>query len=100
MVDLAAVTSAPAYAVVRLHGDDHVTVLTGRPETHEAIADVPLDEGHPEQRVIDRLVVMPFHQVRERGFAAHRDDARLVSIEVDEHQRIPVAELLADLPDE
>ena len=94
------VTAAPAYALLRLHGDDHVTLLRGRPEVHESLADVPLDEGRPDGRTVDRLVCMPFAQIRERGFAAHGDDARLVSIEVDDQQRVSVDELLAQLPDE
>jgi phenazine biosynthesis protein phzE len=93
------VTAARAYALVRLHGDDHVTLLRGRPEVHERLADVPLDGGRPEGRTVDRLVCMPFAQIRERGFAAHGDDARLVSIEVDEQHRVSVDELLAQLPD-
>src|SRR6478735_3717669 len=97
---LAAVTAAPAYALVRLHGDDHVTVLTGRPELHERLGEIPLDEGRPDERTIDRLVCVPFAQIRERGFAAHEDDARLVSIEVEQHRRVPTGDLLAELPDE
>ncbi len=97
---LEAVTSAPAYALIRLPGDDHVTILTGRPETHELIADIPLDEGPTAAPVLDRLVCMPFAQIRERGFAAHEDDARLVSIEIEEHRRIATSDLLTELPDE
>jgi phenazine biosynthesis protein phzE len=97
---LAEVTAAPAYALVRLHGDDHVTLLRGRPEVHASLAEVPVDEGRPDGRTVDRLVCMPFAQIRERGFAAHVDDAQLVSIEVEEEHRVRVDDLLAELPDE
>ena len=97
---LTSVTSRPAYALVRLHGDDHVTLLSGRREVHELLADVPLDEGVPDGKRFDRLVCLPFSQIRERGFRVHRDDAELVSIEIESQHRVPIAELVAVLPDE
>ncbi len=95
------VATSPAYALIRLPGDDHVTVLTGRREVHAALGDIPLDEGRPATGGgLDRLVCLPFAQIRERGFRAHSDDAQLVSIEIESAARIPVAELPALLPDE
>jgi 2-amino-4-deoxychorismate synthase len=100
---LTSVTSAPAYALIRLQGDDHVTVLTGRREEHATLADVPIDEGRPDPGRVDafdRLVCLPFSQIRERGFRAHLDDAALVSIEIEAQQRLPLDELVDALPDE
>ncbi|MFY9916132.1 MAG: anthranilate synthase family protein [Nocardioidaceae bacterium] len=95
------VSTAAAYALIRLPGDDHVTVLRGRPEVHVALADIPVDGERPTAGAsLDRLVCLPFAQIRERGFHAHTDDARLVSIEIDTAARIPIAELLHQLPQE
>ncbi|HEY7045157.1 MAG TPA: anthranilate synthase family protein [Nocardioidaceae bacterium] len=94
------VVSAPAYALVRLHGDDHVTLLTGRPEIHAELAEVPLDDGRPEAPRLDRLVCLPFSQIRERGFRARMDDAQLVSIEIEHQSRTPIEALVGQLPDE
>jgi len=94
------VTTSAAYALIRLPGDDHVTVLQGRPVVHTALADIPLDPERPaDGATLDRLVCLPFAQIRERGFRAHADDAQLVSIEIDAAARVAVADLLDQLPD-
>ncbi len=94
------VTTSAAYALIRLPGDDHVTVLNGRPVVHTALADIPLDPERPaDGATLDRLVCLPFAQIRERGFRAHADDAQLVSIEIDAAARVAVADLLDQLPD-
>ena len=95
------VTAAPAYALIRFGDEDAVTVLTGTRTDLDRLADVPLEHGPPQSgRRFDRLLLMPFAQVRERGFAAHQDGTPLSSIGVDTQLDVPVERLLAELPDE
>ncbi|MEP6665681.1 MAG: anthranilate synthase family protein [Nocardioidaceae bacterium] len=94
------VTSAPSYALIRLQGSDAVTLLAGHPEQHEQLSDVPLEEGRPGGRRFDRLLLVPFSQIRERGFAAHTDDATLTSMVIEVEHEVSTAELLDELPDE
>jgi 2-amino-4-deoxychorismate synthase len=91
----------PAYALIRFQGSDRVTLLGGRRDDHEWLADIPIDTGAPPAgRRFDRLVCVPYAQVRERGFEAHDDDTPLSSIEIESETSLPLGELLALLPDE
>ena len=42
---------------------------------------------------------MPFRQVRERGFEAHDDGTPLVVVDLDVEVEVPLADLVAALPD-
>ena len=50
-------------------------------------------------RRFDRLLAVPFRQVAERGFEAHDDGAPLTVVDVDLEVEVPLADLLAALPD-
>jgi phenazine biosynthesis protein phzE len=95
------VSGYPAWAVIRLRDADCLTVLAGTRTDVERIADIPLETDPPHGgRRIDRLALLPFAQVRERGFEAH-DDGTPLSVLTVEHQRdVPLSEALGDLPTE
>ncbi len=94
------VTSAPAYALIRLPGPDTVTLLAGRAEQHDNLSDVPLEEGRPGGRRFDRLLCVPFSQIRERGFEAHADGATLTSLVIEAEHEVATTTLLDQLPHE
>src|SRR3954452_13325114 len=95
------VCSYPAYALIRFQGSDQVTLLGGSRVDHEWLADIALDDGPPPPgRRFDRLVCVPYAQVRERGFEANDDGAPLTSIEVEHEARVGVDDLLGLLPDD
>ncbi len=102
---LAELQGHEAWALVRLArkdpGDpDVVTFVGGARHEVESLLDVPLAEGVPEPgRRFDRLLAVPFRQVRERGFEAHDDGAPLVVVDVETERRHPVADVLAAIPD-
>ncbi|MGI8701779.1 MAG: chorismate-binding protein [Nocardioidaceae bacterium] len=86
----------PAWALVRVHGSDEVLLLGGVRSDHATLRDVPLEETVPDGGpCVDRLVCVPFAQIRERGFEAHDDSTPLCSIDIDVEARIP-ARLLLD----
>src|SRR5919112_4338552 len=90
-----------AWAVVRTKDAATVTLVGGRRSEVGSLLDVPLEEGPPPPgRRYDRLLAIPFRQVRERGFQAHDDAAPLTVVEVDTELEVPVADLVAALPDE
>jgi phenazine biosynthesis protein phzE len=90
-----------AWAVIRLRDSATVTLVGGSRSEVERLADVPLAEGPPEEgRRFDRLLAIPFRQVAERGFAAHDDGTPLTVVEIDTETEVPLAELVAALPDE
>ncbi len=92
---LAAVMSRPAWALVRLHGANEVILLGGVRQDHALLSDVPLETGVPaEGRSFDRLLCVPYAQIRERGFHAHDDGTALSSIDIDIQTSLPTRELL------
>ncbi len=90
-----------AWAIIRLRESPTVTLVGGTVQQLEKLRDIPLAEGAPAQgRRFDRLVAVPFRQVTERGFVAHDDGAPLAVVEIATETEIPLADLLAVLPDE
>ncbi|MET8232214.1 anthranilate synthase family protein [Micromonospora sp. NPDC005298] len=97
---LAAVTRGAdpgPFALLRRDGADELELFTGPVDTVDRLADIPLPQGTPGART---LAVVPFRQIAERGFACVDDGAPLECLQVREHHRIPLADVLADLPDE
>src|SRR5215831_746431 len=85
---IAALQGHEAWAIIRRStraGDrETVGLVGGRRHVVESILDVPLETGAPEAgHVADRLVAIPFRQVRERGFEAHDDGTPLVVVDVE-----------------
>jgi len=90
-----------AWAAIRLRDAATVTLVGGTRSEVSSLMDVPLDDGLPaDGRRFDRLVAVPFRQVAERGFEAHDDGAPLTVVEIHLEREVPVADLLAVLPDE
>jgi phenazine biosynthesis protein phzE len=84
-----------SFVLIARDGADTVELLTGDVVDVDLLADIPLTiDGTP--REVFSLV--PYRQVRERGFVAQDDGAPLRCLIVDEHLHLPTAELLAELP--
>ncbi|CAB4727725.1 MAG: phenazine-specific anthranilate synthase component I [Actinobacteria bacterium] len=93
-----------AWALIRrsTRAGDRPTVglVGGRRWEADSILDIPLEDGPPAPgRLCDRLVAIPFRQVRERGFVAHDDGAPLVVVDVESEQEFSVADVLAAIDD-
>ncbi|GAA1919865.1 phenazine-specific anthranilate synthase component I [Streptomyces durmitorensis] len=80
------------FAVLRRRtpGRDHdtVEVLIGAVGTYDRLADIP-DEG---------LALIPFRQIRERGFDVRDDGTPLTVLAPDETYELPLSEALSALP--
>ncbi|MEO6604484.1 MAG: chorismate-binding protein, partial [Aeromicrobium sp.] len=87
----------PAFALIRVRDSDTVTLIGGTRTDLESLADIPAVPGDGE--AWDHLVLVPYAQVRERGFEAHQDGAPLTAIAVEHSAEVPIAELLPLLPD-
>lgn len=90
-----------SFALIARGGDGpatHVEVLTGPVVDVERLADIPLtgDDGAPREV----LALVPYRQVRERGFEAEDDGTPLRCLVIDEHGSVPIDEALAVLPSE
>src|SRR6478752_1913985 len=101
---IAALREHDAWAIIRRStraGDrDTVGLVGGRRRGVESVLDVPLEQGVPDDgHIADRLVAIPFRQVRERGFEAHDDGTPLVVVDVETEREFSVAEVIEAIDD-
>src|SRR3954454_14369446 len=101
---IAAIQGHEAWAIIRRStraGDrDTVGVVGGRRREVASLLDVPLEEGVPETgHIADRLLAIPFRQVRERGYEAHDDGAPLVVVDVETELEFSVEDVVAAIDD-
>src|SRR3954469_24385538 len=98
---LSALQGHQAWAVIRLRDSSTVTLVGGSRSEVERLTDVPLSVGAPQDgRRFDRLLAIPFRQVRERGFAAPDDGTPLTVVNIELGVEVPLPDLLDALPDE
>ncbi|WP_341957151.1 chorismate-binding protein [Microbacterium sp. LWH13-1.2] len=94
LAELAADPTA-SFVLIARDGADTVELLTGEVVDVDLLADIPLTiDGTPREI----FAMVPYRQVRERGFVAQDDGAPLRCIVVDEHLHLPAPELVAELP--
>ena len=84
-----------SFVLIARDGADTVELLTGDVVDVDLLADIPLTIDGTAREVFS---LVPYRQVRERGFVAQDDGAPLRCLVVDEHLHLPTAELLAELP--
>lgn len=94
-----AILGCEAWALIRRGQGDDALLVGGERSVVESLLDVPLETDVPEAPVQDRLLAVPFRQVRERGFEAIDDGTPLVVVTLTEEHHVPVSELLEVLPD-
>ncbi|MFI6420717.1 anthranilate synthase family protein [Streptomyces sp. NPDC050842] len=87
--------SCPPFALLRRRtpGRDHdtVEVLIGRVHEAERLAELPVGP-------LPTLALVPFRQIRERGFDVRDDGTPLSVLVADEVYEMPLGEALAQLP--
>lgn len=77
---------------------DTVEVLFGEVGTYETLAGLPLPQGGTGRPELDLLALVPYRQIRERGFGATDDGTPLRALRVREARTAPLAALRAALP--
>lgn len=93
------------FAVLHRAGADRaapVEILSGPVRRADDLDALGLDDPGPAARGADgagTLVLTPYRQIRERGFAYSDDREPLLAMEVREHRRVPLDRLLDCLPD-
>lgn len=85
---------APFALIAREPGT--VELLTGDVVDVDLLADIPLTDAEGRPREV--LALVPYRQVRERGFVSHDDGAPLRCLVVDRHRVLDRDELTAALP--
>jgi phenazine biosynthesis protein phzE len=99
---------APAFAILHRPDSgapDAVDVLVGEPRTLSSLAEMPAllppdgPGAHDGAAAHRLLLVVPYRQIAERGFAAPDDGTPLVAITVTDQDVVPLAELRELIPD-
>ncbi|MFI1967762.1 phenazine-specific anthranilate synthase component I [Streptomyces cinnamoneus] len=82
------------------HPEDVVELLTGPVTEVERLAAIPLPDGPPPhgRPVHDALALVPFRQIRERGFDVRDDGTPLLVLRPEEVHELPLDDVLAALP--
>ncbi|MYZ33678.1 MULTISPECIES: chorismate-binding protein [unclassified Streptomyces] len=79
-------------------GRDRLDVLLGELSEPATLAGIPVPEETLGQGQ-DVLVIVPFRQIAERGFACVDDGAPLLALRVTEQAVLPLSEALARIPE-
>ena len=93
--------NAPLAVVCR--EDDDVRVFSGPVNEYDRLSDIPRKKflSSPYEGVrYDTVSIVPYSQIRERGFEAYDDGAKIRCMEIQEQTRTSLQELLGILPDE
>ncbi|GAA1968863.1 anthranilate synthase family protein [Kitasatospora viridis] len=96
---------APAFALLHRRtprlAPGTVELLIGEVGRYDTLAELPLPTGAPAdgRPRHDLLALVPYRQIRERGFRAHDDGTPLQALAVTEQYALPLAEVLAALPE-
>ncbi|WP_327374160.1 anthranilate synthase family protein [Streptomyces sp. NBC_01216] len=86
-------------------GPDRIDLLVGPTTERELIADIPLppapagDPGPGPAARHEVLALLPYRQIRERGYACPDDGAPLLTMTVEDQAVLPFDAVLAALPD-
>ncbi|HEX5856926.1 MAG TPA: chorismate-binding protein [Microbacterium sp.] len=84
------------FALIAREGSPDVEILTGDVVDVDLLADIPLTDAAGVAQEV--LALVPYRQVRERGFAAHDDGAPLRCLIVRDRAKVSVERALATLP--
>ncbi|KDA04841.1 chorismate-binding protein [Microbacterium sp. CH12i] len=84
-----------SFVLIARDGAESVELLTGDIEDVELLADIPLTVNGTPREV---FAMVPYRQVRERGFEAQDDGAPLRCLLVDRHEYLPLEGMLSALP--
>ncbi|MCZ4608216.1 anthranilate synthase family protein [Streptomyces sp. Lzd4kr] len=97
--------SLPCFALLYRPGHDThaVDVLVGAREVASTLTDLPFHDGTEQVRgalpTYDTLAVVPYRQIRERGFQCEDDGTPLLALRVSRQDRVPLAAVLAGIED-
>ena len=91
----------PAFAIIHRPesgSPGRLDVLTGQVTEYKSLDDIPLADDSGPGPALDTLVLVPYRQLADRGFAARDDGTPLLAMSLTARDTVPVAEALARFP--
>lgn len=90
-----------AFCLIQKQDSDQILLLTGLPSQHRYLDDIPRLHGETGNReIFDSISIIPFCQIRERGYSVHDDNERIRTITINHQEFLNTQELLQKLPTE
>ncbi len=87
------------FSVIQKQDSEEVLVLTGTAVKLDTIGEIPRKHGTPEEKTYDTISMIPFSQIKERGYNVIDEGDKILSIYIQDQQEIFVDALLDLLPD-
>ncbi|MCX4884033.1 anthranilate synthase family protein [Streptomyces sp. NBC_00847] len=101
LLDQVLALELPAFAIIHRPESGSagtLDVLTGQVTEYKSLDDIPLADGSGPGPALDTLVLVPYRQLADRGFAARDDATPLLAMSLTARDTVPVAEALAGFP--
>ncbi len=87
------------FCLIQKQDDENILILEGQSQVNEKIDDIPRQSGKPTQdKIYDTISVIPFSQIRERGYKARTHGEKILTLAITHQHEIPLEVLLEHLP--
>ena len=96
------IQSDKPFALIKKTAQRKVLCLRGPVTSYDKLSDIPRKTGKAGRAdiVFDTLSILPFRQVEELGFVANHCDEKILCLQVQQQDQIPLDQLIAFLPQE
>ena len=90
-----------AFCLIQKQDREELLILLGQPRCFDHLRDIPRKSGSSgDQRLYDTISIIPFCQIKERGYAVHDGGERIRTIIVEKQVAILKNDLLHQLPEQ
>jgi phenazine biosynthesis protein phzE len=88
------------FAIIQKEDQDQILILQGPVRQLERLDQIPRRQGKDARgRVYDSLSLVPFSQIKEKGFEVRQGDEALLCMDVQSQREVAKDVLLAELPE-
>ena len=88
-------TGNTAFCLIQIQDSDELLALTGTPFHCRELDQIPRRHGQSKDgRVYDTISIVPFCQIREKGYAAWDEGEQILGIDISDHFELPTCSLL------
>jgi len=101
LLEQALALELPAFAIIHRPESGSpgtLDILTGQVTEYKSLEDIPLADDSGPGPALDTLVLVPYRQLADRGFAARDDATPLLAMSLTARDTVPVAEALGRFP--
>lgn len=94
---LNSLTTKKPFAIIKRKEDDNFLFLEGNVAELDKLSDIPRKD---DKGKFHTLSIIPFSQIKERGFSAHDDGAKILCMEIETQTQYSAEDLFKILPNE